>query len=354
MNDVRFVAPSPRSDFVLLARTAKGQLYRKHILNKGPLIHPVTKKIIDINDEFVNTMRRNFDDGVCDIVQIPLAGDNNDHTEAPDRNIGEVVGIQEEGSKVYALMDIRKHAEDVGETILGTSAMFSLDYTDTRTGKRVGPTLLHACATNRPYVVGLDDYEKIVAASSDGNRENTVFLTVAPTKETPSMDLNELLETLLLDHGINVADLQAQATAGAAATKLSNALTTALKDANVVKLSNGEQITGEDIVGSVVELAETNVKLSARLEALEKKEVESAVDGLIAQGRILPAQRDTYIDIKLSNPELFDKLIPETPLIKLSHEAGFTPDDASLKGSALDEEVARLTAVAEGLGFVRN
>lgn len=354
-SETRFIAPAlshgTRDEFVRLGRTPKGTTFRKHILTKGDLIHPVTKKIIKIDDDFITKLTENFNSGICDIVQVPLAGPDNEHSEAPDRNIGEVIGLEEDGDKIYAILDIRKHAEDVGKTLLGASAMFSLDYTDTKTGRRVGPTLLHTAVTNRPYVTGLEDYEQIVAATSDGNRENTVLLTAVSTKENQEMDLDTLLDTLRDEHGINVAELQAKATAGEAATALSNALTNALKDADVVKLSNGEEISGEDIVSSVVELAETNVALSARVETLEKAAAVEAIDKLVSDGFILPAKRDVMLNLKLTNSELFDQLLPEQPLVKLSNESGFTPDEP--KAAAIDEEIARLAEMASKNGLAR-
>lgn len=344
MSDFQFVPPCERSEFVELSRTPQGKLFRKHILTKGNLIHPVTKEIIKIDDAFVTKMTSNFDSGVCPIVQIPTADADNRHTEDPEKNIGEVVGIKTEGDKVYALLDVRKRSEDINKTLLGASAMFSMDYTDTATGKKVGPTLLHTLVTNRPYLTGLDDYEEIIAASSDGNRENTVFLTAAPIEEIQVMGLDEITELLLLEHGINLPDLQAKATAGESAMALSNTLQEAL---GTIKLSNGETVSGEDIVGSVVELAEHNVALSARLETLEHERAASEVDELIGQGRMLPAMRETMLEIKLSNPAQFEKLVPETPFIKLSVEKGVAPIEAS-KQEEIDKEIARYAGMLPG------
>lgn len=347
MSDIRFVAPSTDGEFVALARSPQGRLYRKHILTKGDLIHPVTKKIIKIDDSFVSQLTSNFDSGVCPIVQIPLAGHDNEHSEAPDRNIGEVVGLEEHGNKVYAVLDIRKHQEDIGTTLLGASAMFSENYTDTRTGKKVGPTLLHTAVTNRPYLTDLDDYEEIFAASSDGNRENTVFLTVAPIEETQVMELGEITE-LLLEHGIDLVALQAKAAEADGAIQMSDQLKDAL---GVVKLSNGESVSGEDIVGSVVELAQINVSLSNRLEELEKDKAATEVDGLIAQGRMLPSVRDAMLEIRLSNPEQFAKLIPETPFIKLSVEQGISESEDT--STELDAHVERYAKMALANGYSR-
>src|SRR5204862_431120 len=62
-----------------------------------------------------------------------------------------------------------KSAEDFGKTILGASAMLDLDYADVRSGQRVGPTLLHVAATNRPHLVDLEPYTDAVAASASSS-----------------------------------------------------------------------------------------------------------------------------------------------------------------------------------------
>src|ERR1044072_4503734 len=181
MADELVIVPSDGDGYVELARTKQGRLFRKHILNKGPLLHPTTGATISIDDKFVSTLTKNFNDGVCDIVQVPLANDKNEHSEDPMRNIGEVIGIEAKDDKVYAVIDARDApaADKLGKTLLGASAMLHLDYTNTKTGQKVGPTLLHTCVTNRPYVTGLEDYKEIVAATSDTS-QRAVLLTTAP------------------------------------------------------------------------------------------------------------------------------------------------------------------------------
>src|SRR3954468_19743165 len=77
-----------------LSRKSSGTLFRKHILNVGKdLIHPAVGRL-HIDEEFVNTLRTNFANKACDIVQVPLANDKNQHVEDPDRNVGEVVDIE--------------------------------------------------------------------------------------------------------------------------------------------------------------------------------------------------------------------------------------------------------------------
>jgi hypothetical protein len=364
------IVPSREPDFVFLSRTKQGRLFRKHILTKGELIHPTTGAKLTIDDAFVATMKANFDAGVCDHVQVPLADKDNSHDERPDRNVGEVIDLQEEGGKIYAVIDARKHADDFGKTLLGASAFIHLNYKDTKTGERVGPTLLHTAVTNRPYITGLEDFREIVAASADsvGEAEAVLFTEVPtapasvpdtgqpepvsdPTRTAQNMlTKDELLAALKDQHGVDVVALQAQADAGKTAsdvaTELTASLSAKLTEAGVIKLAGGNEdtITTEDVIGAVTELASTNLALTGRLDTLEKRDAESVVDGFVREGRILPVQRDTYVELRLSNPSMFERMVPAEAIVKMDTEAGVTPPEDEKHKKNIDEEIARLTA----------
>lgn len=349
--DLTFVASVPRGEgYVALSRSAQGQVFKKHILTKGKLRYK--DEIIDIDDNFINTMIRNFENEVCDIVQIPLANDNNDHVENPAANLGEVIGLSFENDKLYAIQDFRKHQEDVGKTILGASAFFSKNYKDTSTGQYMGPTLLHVAATNRPYVTKLDGFEQIVAASNS-NKSNTVFLTAVTQEKNEMGTLEEILAALKDEHGIDVADLQARVAAGDATTALSNTLKDALTNSGIVKLSNGDAVNADDIVGAVAQIADDNVALSARLKDLETDKQRAEVRALVSSGHILPAQEEAMLEVKLTNSELFDKLIPAEPIVKLSNELGVLTQPQSVS-EKLDESIERYFKLSNELGYSKN
>lgn len=405
------IAPSPLADWAPvqeesgslgLARTKQGTLYRKHILSRGELLHPLTGTKINVDDAFVHHLKTNFANNVCDIVQVPLANDKNEHVENPAANLGEVLGIEDDPltGKVYALIDARKHENDFGRTILGASCFLHTNYLDTKSGKRVGPTLLHVAATNRPYVTGLDPYEPVVAASAEYLGEPALMqMSGSATREgAVPRSVEEVLAELRTDHNIDVDELRAQLqtaksaavdTASAAAdtdervnvikaellNKINDAetraktaedqlaatttkLTAILSSAGVsgtdsnVKLTGSDNM-GEDIVNAVSELASRNVALSAaqatatdRIAALEKRNVETEIDGLITEGRILPAKREAYVTMALSHRDLFEQIVPETPIVPLDQEKGTAPRAEEHKGREIDveAELARLTA----------
>lgn len=352
---------------VELSRRSSGTLFRKHILTKGELIHPATKQRIKVDDAFVNTMKQNFDNKVCPIVQVPLANDSNAHVEDPDRNVGEVIDIEVSGDKVYAVIDARRNADRFKDrTYIGASAMLSLDYTDTNTGKRSGPTLCHVAVTNRPYITNLDEYEEIIKASAD-NSEEAVLLTEPTTdenvdtetgseeepkvEEQETMTKEELIAALKDEHGIDVAALQTEAAKPADTAELSNKLVAALTDAGVVKLSNEDTSANvEQVVSAVVELAQNNVALSNRIETLELSSATAAalfeVENKVRDGFVDPAKKDAMVKLYLSNKDLYTELLPAEPKVELSAERGTSVEANENKVELdVDAEVARLSAL---------
>lgn len=385
------IVPSPLSDWselkddstaVALARTVQGKVYRKHILSRGKLFHPVTGTEISVDDKFISALKRNFDNNVCDIVQVPLANDKNEHVESPAANLGEVVGIEDdpESGKIYALVDARADAEKFGKTYLGSSAFFHLNYKDSKTNTRVGPTLLHVAVTNRPYVTGLDPYEPVVAASAEDIGQPAVVRMSGANDEEGSMprSLDEIVSELLTDHNIDFNDLKTKLTAAedknteietkltaaeeratkaegekSDETQLVTKIVSALKGTEQETKLSGENVSDDDLVKAVTALADRNVALASeqetavtRIASLEKKNAEGEIDRLIDEGRILPKKRDVFLTMALTNRELFDQVLPEEPIVKLNAEK-LTGADLREHGSReidVDKELERLTA----------
>jgi hypothetical protein len=340
------LVPSPAGDgsgYIELARSKQGRVFRKHILNKGDLVHPKTRKKVAIDDAFVNKLIQNFDNHVCDIVQVPLAGAANEHTEDPSRNIGEVIGIEADDDKVYALIDARDEeaANKLGKTLLGASAYLHMNYTDNKVDKQVGPTLLHVAVTNRPYVTGLDSYEELIAASADNYEDVVMF-----SNEEHSMTKDELLAELKAEHGIDVGELEVALSAAQSDREQIVRLGAALADSDYIALSEGEEIGLSDVLAGVTKLAEENVELSNQVQEGVRLSVEREVDDLVAQARIFPSQRDAFVELKLSNEEMFDALVPDSPIVALGDEQGTSHSDANSRKPEedIDDEIARLTA----------
>lgn len=352
------IVPPQRGDqFVELSRSRQGRVFRKQILKYEDLLYPGVKGgKVKIDEAFADALKKNFDAKVCDIVQVPKAGPNNEHTEDPDRNIGEVIGVVKATNGIYVDIDARSEedANKLGKTLLGASAMMHLDYTDTRTGKHVGPTLLHVAVTNRPYVTDLEDFEELAMLSAPGadTTYRPVVLT-APNVKEEKMTLDDMLAELKADHGIDVPALQEKAAHAESAVALSAKIQEELVGTGLLKLTNGEEATADVLIGAVAEAGNKIVELTGRVDTLvedsAKKDAANEVEGLVRTGHILPKDKEAMKELFLSNKELFDKLVPEKPVVKLSHtndELGFETVDEAHK-ETVDSEIARLSNVAK-------
>jgi hypothetical protein len=353
------ILSSPPGDYVELGAhpRARGRVFRKHILNLGNLHYK--GRTLKLDEDWYRQLERNFNAGVS-MAQVPLADDQNKHTEHPLANTGEVVGLERKGSKVYTLVDIRD--PDVAQRIkdgriMGASAYLHLDYEDTRTGRKVGPALLHHCLTNRPHVLDLEPYEEVVAATAADSEGEYVVLA---SPEDRRMTREELLAELKDAHGIDVEALQAQAAQRADMSQLTAALTEALRPASdQVKLAggDGETVSLTDVVGAVAELAEKNVALSSTVGQLQQQAAEREVDGYIGKGRLLPKTREHAVKLVLSGDRdgLDAILAPaDQPYVQLNHVQGAAPPQGEQKHvQDLDAEIARLTG-AHGEFFTGN
>jgi hypothetical protein len=361
MDEQRFIIPAPTDQTfqpvdtppleLARSRQVQGRLFEKHILNLGPLIHPKTGDVINVDKPFVAAMQQNFAKGVCDIVQVPLANDANEHVEGPAANLGEVMGIKERGGKVYALIDARQDPDKFGKTYLGASAFLSTNYTDSATGKKAGPTLLHVAVTNRPYVTGLEDYKEVLAASADNSGE-VVVLTPPEETEVP-LTKEELLAKLKDDHGIDVEALQmaANASNGPDMAALTAGVVEALQTSGVQlsSVTPGADGTVEmsTVTDAVLELAGTVRNQAADIAGLRRERAEAEVNGYIDAGRLLPKSRTVAVEMALTNRDQLEAIVApaDRPYVALAAQKGVDgPDGAQRQETDIDAEVARLTA----------
>lgn len=353
MSEQYVFTPGTDSGFIPLSRTKTGRLVKKEILRTGKLNYPgIRGGSVQLTGDMFDKIVENFNSKVCDIVQFPLADASNSHSEDPLRNGGEVVQLERKGDSLYAYIDVRKpEVVDgiVNKTILGASAMLALNYTDTRTGKPAGPTLLHVAGTNRPHVLELDDFE-VIAASVDSKGEAVLLTAPTDNKETTSMTTkDEAIAYLRSEHDIDVDALMSQSEANANVAELSAKLTEALDSTGIIKLSSGETASAEDLVLAVSQLAEDKVELSNRIETLELSSRQAAaqaeVDKLISEGFVPEAKRDAYVELRLSNEETFKALIPEQPILRLSGETQSIVQLDQTPNETVEAEIARLSAL---------
>ena len=251
--------------------------------------------------------------------------------------------------------------------------------------EKVGPTLLHVCATNRPYITGMEGYDELVAATTDNEdtevliltaeKEDDMSKTIEETKVALSSENIEDRVAALTDLGIedaekwavaltspeiSAADLsKAKEDAAADATsKLLTALTEAFGSAGAEVKLTSEQTEDTTaaltaVVKTVTGLTESNVALTARLDAAERANVEAEVDALVSEHRILPKSRDAMVEIAMTNREQFDALVPDESIVPLAAQ-GFEdieiPGDNVSLTDAKAEQTVEAIMIRNGLG----
>jgi predicted nucleic acid-binding Zn-ribbon protein len=359
-------------------KPVQGKLFSKQMLKWGPFVNPKNpKERIVVDQEFADTMIRNFHKGVGDIVQMPVVDDKNQHTEDPLKNLGEVVDLYADEEGVWAVCDARKHAEDFGSTLIGASALFSRDYLDTITNEHMGPTLLHLGVTNRPYITNLKGFEEISLSNVDTNDDSMVLMSSVDETSTDGkkpMTKDELLAALKAE-GIDVSALETQVadlqTALSAAqvelsasqeqvVSLSAASETDDRDATIVALSAeadeartaAETLTAELATAAAnaealtVELSSAQTALAEAAEKLAVAATEAAtseVDALIKEARVLPKQRETMIRLARDDRETFESLLPDSAFVSFEEQGTGTledPHDATALSGKVDHYVA--------------
>ena len=368
MSKTVIISDPSNGDFVSLSGTGRRRVFRKQILPmNGSFVHPndPTQKIT-IDEEFARALVKNFKEGICDTVQFPLVDEKNRHVEDPARNLGQVIDLSYDDTGVWATIDVRKTPEDIGTTILGASAMMNLNYSDTATGRKVGPTLLHVAATNRPYLTKLAPYEEIALSNANADTEDEmVLLTPANLSET-DMNLSQMKKVLKDTHNIDIDALQASAEAAENAVNptdeivaaLSGVIKAANSDDFVALSADNEEPTLADVADGVVALTRSvislrteNASLSEKVKAADTAQAEHDVDAAIREGKILPKQRDAFVELRLSNAEMYERLVPDTAVVSLSEEGVTsheqTPNEPLEEASA---EVARLADVVNKIG----
>ena len=177
-------------------------------------------------------------------------------------------------------------------------------------------------------------------------QDQVVALTADAAKVAPAEEAVASLTEQVASLTAEKADLESQVESASPAQELLVKLSQALVESEVVSLSAGESLDADGVLGAIAGIVEEKVALAAQVKEASDQAAALEVEGLVREGRILPAQKEAMLELRLSNPEMFEKLVPEKPLVALSQEEGtdVTDSDLNPQESEIDQEVARLTA----------
>lgn len=189
------------------------------------------------------------------------------------------------------------------------------------------------------------------------NNPNLRQLTALHASTGVTMDLEALLTQLRAALGLPaeagadqiIAGVKALGDKATAAEKVDDEIATAAGLAKGAKPDDVVRAIQAAIAGKVDPAKwvpiEQVTALQTRLTALEKSTAEekaaAAVDGAIADGRLLPAMRDWGLQLHASNPAAFADYVAKMPVIV----GGTVTTKSALNAAGLDPEEARMASL---------
>lgn len=353
--------------------------FRKPILKFGIWRHPDNRDIeFEITPEVVKEIAINFDKGIPVEAPVVLT-----HTDNPKMKAGGVKKFIPTAVGLDALFsivdeDMIKKIENK-ETAPGVSCWLDLSYKDKQSNESVGAVVKHVALVNHPYIEGLGGYE---AVSLSENKEAEKFVPLIMGERNLNygdcrMSLTEILEQLKKEHKVDVLKLQedlkilnkqiedGELIKKVDAPALSEELLTEIKE----KLELADEVTKVDeIVKALFDKVKESLKLSEgkekevdekekRITALETELTEmkanAAIDVLIKENKVFPAEKESLKKLFKTNEALFTEFVAtrSKPLIELA-ETGVMGDEVPADEKEKDEQtVKRLVKLAESKGF---
>lgn len=353
------VTPNSLSD----ASRAGRRRWRKQALPFGPLNYK--GRTIEITKSFAEKLKSNFDAGARDHVQVSAKGAGG-HSDDWRDSMGTTIGVDvDDKDGIFVVLELDKEADDAvaNNKLRGVSLAFDPDWTDPYTETNWGPTLRHVALTNVPYVKGTSGFAPIEL--SEG--EEIVFAENAVESQQESADidagkgeatvptLDELKAALKSDHGIDVDSLSARVDAAESEKVKYEQLKDALKSVELSEESLSE-------VGELREKADLSVQLSERVENLEsaleaerkarsREAAESKVRPYLAAGKIVEADKEKFIELCETSPEIAETALRALSGNVLLSEVGIgeKQNDSSLGVDDVDAEaeISRLAELAK-------
>lgn len=245
------------------------------LLRTGKFQHPVYGKL-EISSQMLSEMKKNFDNRAR---RIDLAIDYKHESE--DVAAGWIKGVKlsQDKQELWAVVEWTPNGRKVlaDREFRYLSADFHLDYQDSETLEKFGPTLLGAGLTNRPFVkdmapaVQLTEFQddaSVTNPMADSNQANK------PYKGKSTMDIETLKKEN--DELKNKLKLAEDKMASGDMEKKMKAMEKELEDAKV-KLAEYEKKFGD---------MEKEKKLA---------ELKSKFDTLLTEGKVVEAQREAFM-----------------------------------------------------------
>jgi hypothetical protein len=145
-----------------------GNIYRKQVLKDGQLDYKGRK--LSFNGEYYDKIVQAFKAGAYDSVPFMLAGKDNEHTMAPERAHGEVLGFEPAGDGLDMILRLSSDAAKIVEDNpkFGVSARIVEGLTR-GDGFTAPVAIQHVLGTWDPRMTGMSPWRAVEMSNTDGH-----------------------------------------------------------------------------------------------------------------------------------------------------------------------------------------
>ena len=144
--------------------------YKKQILKYGKWYHwGADNGVLNITESVVDNIVKNFNKKALENVYVPLT-----HTDDPSKNTGEVLKLEKTSTGLDAVIEIRDEsiAEKIKNKLIKfVSASLDPNYKNKKTNEFIGATLRHVALVTEPYLKGMGQF----VALADGENVRPVI-----------------------------------------------------------------------------------------------------------------------------------------------------------------------------------
>lgn len=284
--------------------------FRKQLVKFGKWVDPHNPKSkMNLDKSWAEQVAANFKNKVVGRIPVPM-GHPQSAADLALLNKGELVKLSVEDDGLYGELDIRDKsaAQAIDDDLVwDVSISFDPNYMDKKAGNSVGPALLHVGLLTDPYLKGMSPFQAL------GNNANAVMLSeskeyqMSVVKNDREFDVTVKYDDNGTEKEVVIAPGQEVDVPDEAVEATQKQVVDAQAPAPVEPV-----VQPEPPVETPEPTPEVKPELSDRTAELEKelaearsqiaqRDAEATYSKLLSDGKIVPAQRDAFIQLSAVN-----------------------------------------------------
>lgn len=305
-------------------KETKFKRFWKQIAGYGEFVDPRGgKKKMVLDKSWGERIVDNLKNGPIKRVPIPT-GHPRTSTELAEHTKGWLLDAEAREDGLWGLIEARDTdtAQKIEDgLIVDTSVAFDEEYVDKKTGKIFRDVLKHVGLVNDPYIKGMTEFEP---ALSEGSLATILFSDGSANNNNDKEETNMSTVTNDRDFAVEVKykldDSETTATIepGASLEVPEDQLDDVTKQiTDAVKPSEETEETEEfsDEEKKEKELADREAAVAAAEKELSEKKAEADYERLLSEGKLVPAQKDSFIALSLQGSTTIELSDGETKTV---------------------------------------